>query len=105
MRNLSPDEFILEFLKGRDFTSPSTIGEAYGRYKHGDHHYKTGYHSAWASPRCKRMVRNGELLRNELGHYRLPVDAEQATITKRHIAQTNKARRRTRREKKVYIRS
>lgn len=75
MRDLAPDDFILEFLKGRDFTSPSDIGEAYGRYKHGDFHHKAGYHSAWASPRCKRMVRHGQLLRNDRGHYRLPVDA------------------------------
>jgi hypothetical protein len=66
-----PDEFIISFLEGRDFTSPTDIGQAYGRYKHGEFHMKTCYHSAWASPRCKRMVGKGLLVRNKLGHYKL----------------------------------
>ena len=68
---MKPDEFILEYLEGRDFTSPSDIGEAYGIFKHGMFHNRIGYHSAWASPRCKKLVGKGLLERNELGHYRL----------------------------------
>jgi len=68
---MKPVGFIIEYLKGRDFTSPTEIGEAYGVFKHGPHHFKTGYHSAWASPRCKKLVEKGILERNERGHYRL----------------------------------
>ena len=70
---MKPDEFILEYLKGKDFTSPTNIGEAYGAFKHGYFHDRIGYHSAWASPRCKKLVEKGLLERNEFGHYRLKV--------------------------------
>ena len=70
---MKPDEFILEFLKGKDFTSPTDIGERYGEYKHGLFHWKSCYHSAWASPRCRKLVEKGLLERNKLGHYRLKV--------------------------------
>ena len=72
--NLSPDEFILEYLRVQDrgcFISPTQIGHEYGEYKHGRTHWKTGYHSAWASPRCKKLVSLGGLERNKNGHYRL----------------------------------
>lgn len=73
LKAMKPDEFILEYLKGMDFTSPTEIGWAYGELKHGRFHDKTGYHSAWASPRCKKLVEKGLLERNEFGHYRLKV--------------------------------
>ena len=71
---VTPRDFILQFLAGREFTSPSEIGEAYGAYKHGPLHAKSGYHSAWASPKCKALVDEGVLERNSAGHYRLRRD-------------------------------
>ena len=71
---MTPDEFIVHYLKDMDyftFTSPTEIGEAYGEYKHGHGHFKTGYHSAWASPRCLKLVDSGVLERNDKGHYRI----------------------------------
>ena len=68
---MKPDEFIMQYLKDMDFTSPTEIGDAYGEYKHGRGHFKTGYHSAWASPRCLKLVDSGVLERNDKGHYRI----------------------------------
>jgi len=58
-------DFIINYLKGKDFTSPSEIGRAFGRGKEGI------YHSSWASPKCKKLVEMGLLERNEKGHYRI----------------------------------
>lgn len=69
---MSPEEFIIKYLEGKYlFTSPTEIGLAYGIYKHGLYHNKSGYHSAWATPRCKKLVALGVLERNKLGHYRI----------------------------------
>ena len=72
---MKPDKFIIEYLEGRDYTSPTDIGKAYGEFKHGVFHHVAGYHSGWASPRCKRLVRDGVLQRNKLGHYRIRPDS------------------------------
>ena len=55
------ENYILEYLKGRDWTSPTQIGQSYA----------IGYHSSWASPKCKSLVKKGYLKRNEKGHYKL----------------------------------
>lgn len=55
------EDFIILFLKGRDWTSPTKIGESWG----------VGYHSAWASPKCKKLVKIGLLKRNKKGWYKL----------------------------------
>lgn len=63
-------EWIVHYLQGRGWCSPTQIGRAYGDSKHGNdsfHHY----HSAWASPKCKKLVELGYLERNDKGHYRL----------------------------------
>jgi len=51
--------FILDYLCGEGWVSPTQIGKAWG----------PGYHSAWASPYCKKLVKEGLLLRNRRGHY------------------------------------
>jgi hypothetical protein len=61
----SPEEAaILSFLRGREWTGPTDIARAVG---------PPGSHSAWASPRCIRLVRKGLLERGgpRAGHYRL----------------------------------
>jgi hypothetical protein len=71
---MKPKEFIINYLDGKDFTSPSDIGAAYGEFKHGLHHCKTGYHSALASPKCLKLVKQGILKRDHRGWYRLEQD-------------------------------
>ena len=53
-------ERIMRFLQGKDWTSPTDIGNGLNRY-----------HSAWASPKCLALVKLGALERNEKGHYRI----------------------------------
>lgn len=65
------EEWVLAYLQGKNWTSPTEIGGAYGDFKHGQFHYKSGYHSAWGSPRCKSLVEKGYLERNNNGYYRL----------------------------------
>ena len=58
---------VVDYLRGKDWTSPSEIGrEVWG----------PGHHSSTGSPRCKRLVEMGVLERNERGHYRLLPNAE-----------------------------
>ena len=52
---------IVLYLEGRDWTSPTEIGNVVNR----------GKGSAWASPICKRLVVKGYLLRNAKGQYKL----------------------------------
>jgi hypothetical protein len=64
---------ILEFLKDRDYTSPTIIGQSVGGYvinAEYDSPYKQLRHSAWASPICLRMVKMGLLRRNKKGWYK-----------------------------------
>lgn len=65
---------ILNFLSGRDWTSPTEIGNRV---------WGPGHHSAAASPVCKRLVCYGLLDRNSSGHYRLTPNAT-AQATARH---------------------
>lgn len=60
------DQWILRFLFGKDWTSPTSIGKAYGAENN-----KKDLHSAWASPKCKKLVGFGLLERSENGYYRL----------------------------------
>jgi exoribonuclease II len=60
-------QWVLDYLKDKDFTSPSVIGIAHAR----EFGLGMDHHSAWASPICKRLVERGLLERNNKGHYRL----------------------------------
>jgi len=69
MSNL--DRWVMVYLNGRQWTSPTRIGQSYGDSVFGELMPRPcGYHSAWASPRCKRLVSSGMLERNNVGHYR-----------------------------------
>jgi len=60
-------DFILEYLKGKDYwTSPTLIGNAYGNT-----HGMSERGSSWASPKCIKLVKKGLLIRNGYGHYKL----------------------------------
>jgi hypothetical protein len=63
------EKWILQYLDKRGWTSPTQIGRAYGDSKHGNNSFHT-YHSAWASPECKKLVEKGLLERSEKGHYK-----------------------------------
>lgn len=63
-------KWIIEYLHGKGFTSPTQIGRAYGDSIHGNNSFHS-YHSSWASPKCKALVDKGNLERNDKGHYRL----------------------------------
>lgn len=57
-------QWILAFLDGKGWTSPTDIGLArsYGQ--------RRSLGSAWASPECQALVASGHLERNDAGHYR-----------------------------------
>lgn len=58
------EEWIVKYLKGsHEWVSPTAIGQAYGG------NYNSS--SAWASPKCKRLVEKKLLKRNAKGHYKL----------------------------------
>ena len=67
--NAEHREFILSYLRGRSWTSPTEIGNAYGKSIKA--HDPERYHSSWASPKCKRLVQEGLVERSSRGHYRL----------------------------------
>ena len=58
-------KIVINYLKelaiksGKDWVSPTEIGGLFGG------------HSSVGSPLCKRMVKDGILIRNEKGHYKL----------------------------------
>ena len=67
MKLTNNEQWVLDYLKGKDYVSPTEIG-----YAHTHASGITGeHHSAWASPICLRLVKKGLLLRNEKGHYKL----------------------------------
>ena len=65
---------ILDFLKDREYVSPTEIGNVVGGYVI-DANYVSGYkkrrHSAWDSPICLRMVKKRLLKRNKKGWYKI----------------------------------
>lgn len=61
------EQKVLAFLEEvGDFVSPTKIGLAVGGKTSGGLHR----HSAWASPICKRLLKNGLVTRNEKGWYK-----------------------------------
>ncbi len=67
MKLTKNEEWIIEYLKGKDYVSPTIIG-----LEHAKAFGLLGlHHSCWASPICLRMVKEGLLLRNRKGHYKL----------------------------------
>lgn len=71
MKLTKNEQWILDYLKGKDYVSPTVIGKS--------HASVTGsagftHHSSWASPICLRLVKKGLLVRNEKGHYKLNAD-------------------------------
>ena len=85
------EQWVYDFLVEGDWISPTSVGRAYGVYKHGFDHYKSGYHSAWGSPHCKYLAHLGLVERSDRGWYRKRkldpevlkefFDAEDAVIT------------------------
>lgn len=59
MKLTERQQIVIDYLKGKNFTSPTEIGSLFGN------------HSAIGSPLCKRLVVLGLLKRNKKGHYRL----------------------------------
>ncbi len=62
---------ILDYLKGKEWVSPTQIGAIVGG---NGYFYGTivTRGSSWASPICKRLVNKGLLQRNDKGWYRNP---------------------------------
>ena len=65
---ISNEQWIAEYLQGKDYTSPTVIGKAHAM---AFNILSLNHHSAWASPICKRMVKKEILIRNEKGQYKL----------------------------------
>lgn len=59
-------KFIINYLKGRDFTPPSEIARAWALKKD-----RVDSGSSWSSPKCKYLVFAGYLVRSEKGWYKL----------------------------------
>lgn len=68
MKLTKNEEWIIAYLKGKDYVSPTVIGECHAE-TFGFSSFT--HHSAWASPICLRLVEKGLLLRNQKGHYKL----------------------------------
>ena len=58
------EQWIVDFLQGKDWVQPTKIGLARGEIE------KRFLHSSWASPKCKKLVDKGILERSENGWYR-----------------------------------
>lgn len=67
MKLTKNQEWIIDYLRGKDYVSPSVIGWAHAKA----FGYSLSHHSSWASPICLKLVNLGILLRNERGHYKL----------------------------------
>lgn len=61
------DQKIIDYLEDYypQFRSPTYIGEDVRGI---------GFHSSWASPKCKHLVKTGLIERNDKGHYRLKLE-------------------------------
>lgn len=66
-KRISNEQWISEYLKNKDYTSPTEIGFAHAKAFNLS---SRTHHSAWASPICKRMVEKGILVRNKEGKYK-----------------------------------
>jgi hypothetical protein len=60
------DLWVINFLNGKDFVSPTRIGSAYGYFID-----KKNIHSSWASPICKKLESMGFLVANAERRYKL----------------------------------
>lgn len=49
------EEWIISYLKGKDYVSPSVIGAEHAR----TFGFSGAHHSCWASPICLRLVKKG----------------------------------------------
>lgn len=67
MKRTKNEEWIIAYLKDKDYVSPSVIGLEHAR----TFGYTGAHHSCWASPICLRLVQKGVLARNDRGHYKL----------------------------------
>lgn len=67
MKLTKNQQWIIDYLRGKDYVSPSVIGFAHAK----NFGYSLNHHSSWASPICLKLVKMGILLRNENGHYKL----------------------------------
>lgn len=67
MKRTKNEEWIIAYLKDKDYVSLSAIGLEHAR----TFGYGGAHHSCWASPICLRLVRKGVLIRNDRGHYKL----------------------------------
>lgn len=65
---ISNEQWIVEYLRGKGYTSPSEIGIAHKKAFNID---SPTHHIEWASPICNRMVEKGILIRNNKGQYKL----------------------------------
>lgn len=61
--------WIINYLSTRDWCSPTDIGNSYCK----------GYQSAWASPKCKKLVEKGIIEVNEKRQYKLIIKDEHPT--------------------------
>lgn len=66
-------QWVLDYLQQYpgDWVSPTSIGRAYGVFKHGDSFSAYAYHSAWGSPRCLALTKMGLIQRSGRGWYRV----------------------------------
>ena len=64
MKLTNNEQWVLDYLKGKDYVSPTEIGKIHALAVGS---YSFTHHSAWASPICLRLVKKGLLLRNEKG--------------------------------------
>lgn len=67
MKLTKAEAWIISYLEGKDYVSPSVIGKAHSQ----TFGFSETHHSSWASPICLRLVKKGLLLRNDKGHYKL----------------------------------
>lgn len=70
MKLTKNQKWIIDYLRGKDYVSPSVIGLAHAE----TFGYSHTHHSSWASPICLKLAKTGILLRNEKGHYKLNDD-------------------------------